>query len=87
MVKKAIRPTIFKWRHTEPALILCAVRWYLRYSLSFRDVEELLSERGLAVDHTTIWHWAQCTAPGFLDTRLRYAAGRSSYASRASIGV
>ena len=42
MVTKAIRPAIFKWRHTEPELILCAVRWYLRYSLSFRDVEELL---------------------------------------------
>ena len=54
MMKKAIRPAIFKWRQTEPALILCAVRWYLRYSLSFRDVEELLSERGLEVDHTTM---------------------------------
>ena len=31
---------MFKWRQTEPGLILCAVRWYLRYSLSFRDVEE-----------------------------------------------
>ena len=40
MVKKAIRPAIFKWRQTEPDIILCAVRWYLRYSLSFRDVEE-----------------------------------------------
>ena len=39
-MKKAIRPAIFKWRQTEPELILCAVRWYLRYSLSFRDVEE-----------------------------------------------
>ena len=43
-MKQAIRPAIFKWRQTEPALILCAVRWYLRYSLSFRDVEELLRE-------------------------------------------
>jgi hypothetical protein len=41
----ALRPVIFKWRQTEPALI--AVRWYLRYSLSLRDVEELLEERGL----------------------------------------
>jgi IS6 family transposase len=48
----ATRPTIFKWRQTEPALILCAVRWYLRYSLSLRDVEELLEERGLEADHT-----------------------------------
>jgi IS6 family transposase len=46
------RPAIFKWRQTEPGLILCAVRWYLRYSLSLRDVEELLEERGLDVDHT-----------------------------------
>jgi hypothetical protein len=40
----ATRPAIFKWRQTEPPLILCAVRWYLRYSLSLRDVEELLEE-------------------------------------------
>ena len=45
MMKKAIRPAIFKWRHTEPELICCAVRWYLWYSLSFRDVEELLQRR------------------------------------------
>jgi IS6 family transposase len=48
-------PKIFNWRQTEPALILCAVRWYLRYSLSLRDVEELLEERGLEADHTTVW--------------------------------
>jgi hypothetical protein len=48
------RPTLFKWRHFEPPIIVCAVRWYLRYSLSYRDVEELVTERGLAVDHTTI---------------------------------
>ena len=70
MVMKAIRPAIFKWRHTEPELILCAVRWYLRYSLSFRDVEELLSERGLEVDHTTIWRWVQRYGPE-LEERLR----------------
>lgn len=40
----ATRPAIFKWRQTEPGLILCAVRWYLRYCLSLRDVEELLEE-------------------------------------------
>ena len=70
MVTKAIRPAIFKWRHTEPELILCTVRWYLRYSLSFRDVEELLSERGLEVDHTTIWRWVQRYGPE-LEERLR----------------
>ena len=69
-MKQAIRPAIFKWRQTEPALILCAVRWYLRYSLSFRDVEELLRERGLEADHTTIWRWVQHYGPE-LEERLR----------------
>ena len=57
------RPAIFKWRQTEPGIILCAVRWYLRYSLSLRDVEELLEERGLDVDHTTVWRWVQDYGP------------------------
>jgi transposase-like protein len=64
------RPAIFKWRQTEPGLILCAVRWYLRYSLSLRDVEELLEERGLNVDHTTVWRWVQYYGPE-LEQRLR----------------
>src|ERR1022692_4352154 len=64
------RPAIFKWRQTEPGLILCAVRWYLRYSLSLRDVEELLEERGLNVDHTTVWRWVQDYGPE-LEQRLR----------------
>ena len=46
------------------------MRWYLRYSLSFRDVEELLSERGLEADHTTIWRWVQRYGPE-LEERLR----------------
>jgi transposase, IS6 family len=66
----ATRPAIFKWRQTEPALILCAVRWYLRYSLSLRDVEELLEERGLKADHTTVWRWVQRYSPE-LEQRLR----------------
>jgi transposase, IS6 family len=57
------RPALFKWRHFEPIIILCAVRWYLRYSLSYRDVEELMGERGLTTDHTTIWRWVQRYAP------------------------
>ena len=62
-MKKTIRPAIFKWRQTEPELILCAVRGYLRYSLAFRDVEERLSERGLKADPTTIWRWVQRYGP------------------------
>jgi IS6 family transposase len=69
-VKHATRPAIFKWRQTAPELILCAVRWYLCYSLSLRDVEELLAERGLEADHTTIWRWVQRYGPE-LEQRLR----------------
>ena len=64
------RPLIFKWRHFEPHIILCAVRWYLRFSLSYRDVQELLTERGVEVDHSTIWRWVQRFAPE-LNQRLR----------------
>jgi transposase-like protein len=42
-----------------PDVIMVAVRWYLRYGLSYRDVEELLAERGIAVDHVTIFRWVQ----------------------------
>jgi transposase, IS6 family len=44
----------FKGRHYEATLILQAVSWYLRYPLSYRDIEELFLERGLAVDHATL---------------------------------
>jgi transposase, IS6 family len=60
----------FKWRHFQPEIILCGVRWYLRYSLSYRDVEELILERGLHVDHTTVFRWVQRYAPE-LDKRCR----------------
>ena len=38
---------------------MLAVRWYLRYGLSYRDVEELLAERGIVVDHITVYRWVQ----------------------------
>src|SRR5262245_5883882 len=54
---------LFKWRQFEPEVILLAVGWYLRFSLSYRDVEELLAERGLRADHVTVWRWVQRYAP------------------------
>src|SRR6202045_2030082 len=81
MVKRATRPVIFKWRQTAPELILCAVRWYLRYSLSLRDVEELLAERGLEADHTTIWRWVQRYGPA-LEQRLLSALRDAAAAKR-----
>ena len=46
-----------------PDVIVLAVRWYLRFGLSYRDVEELLAERGVAVDHVTIYRWVQRFTP------------------------
>jgi hypothetical protein len=45
---------LFKWRQLEPEVILLAVGWYLRFVLSYRDMEELLAERGFLVDHVTV---------------------------------
>jgi len=61
---------LFKWRQFEPEVILLAVGWYLRFSLSYRDVEELLAERGLRADHVTVWRWVQRYAPE-MERRLR----------------
>jgi transposase-like protein len=61
---------LFKWRQFEPEVILLAVRWYLRFSLSYRDVEELLAEQGLHADHVTVWRWVRRYAPE-MERRLR----------------
>jgi transposase, IS6 family len=58
-------------------VIAVAVRRYLRYGLSYRDVEELLAERGVEVDHVTIYRWVQTFTPQFIDAArpCRHAAG------------
>jgi transposase, IS6 family len=55
---------------------MIAVRWYLRYALSYRDVEELLAERGIEVDHVTVYHWVQRFSPLLIDAArpCRHAA-------------
>src|SRR4051794_25930832 len=60
----------FKGRHYEATLILQAVSWYLRYPLSYRDIEELFLERGLEVDHSTLNRWVLAYAP-LIERRLR----------------
>jgi transposase-like protein len=50
-----------------PDVIILAVRWYLRFNLSYRDIEELLAERGVEVDHTTIYRWVQRFTPLLAD--------------------
>ncbi len=57
------KPTAFKWRHYQAEIILLCVRWYLRYALSYRDLEEMMAERGLSVDHSTIARWVLAYAP------------------------
>ena len=49
-----------------PDVIVLAVRWYLRFGLSYRDIEELVTERGIEVDHVTVYRWvgAICAAAG-----------------------
>ena len=64
------RSALFRGRHFEDVIIILCVRWYLRYSLTYRDLEEMMAERGLSVDHGTIWRWVQHYAP-ILNQRLR----------------
>jgi IS6 family transposase len=47
-------------------VISVAIRWYLRYGLSYRDVEDLLAERGVDVDHVTVYRWVQRFTPEFI---------------------
>ena len=61
---------LFKWRHYQSEIILLCVRWYLRYALSHRDLEEMMNERGLSLDHTTIYRWVQAYALE-LEKRIR----------------
>src|SRR6266511_4199765 len=53
--------------HFPPDVIVLAVRWYLRFSLSYRDLEELLAERGIQVDHVTIYRWVLRFTPQLAD--------------------
>ena len=53
----------FKGRHYPREIILCSVRWYVAYALSYRNLEEMLSERGLAPDHSTIQRWVTKYSP------------------------
>jgi IS6 family transposase len=59
---------LFKWRQFEPEVILLAVGWYLRFSLSYRDVEELLVERGVRADHVTVVAMGPALRPGSAGT-------------------
>ena len=72
-----------------PEIIVLAVRWYLRYGLSYRDVEELLGERGIEVDHVTVDRWAQRFTPLLADAAgpCRHAVGDRRFVDETYVKV
>ena len=70
-IRESSMPTIsFKGRHFHHEMILQSVRWYLGYSLSYRNIEEMMAERGFSVDHSTINRWVLRYSPQ-LDAAFR----------------
>ena len=70
---------VFKGRHFDRSVILLCVRWYLAYGLSLRNLEEMMAERGVMVDHATIHRWTVHYAPLLLEQfnrRKRAVTGR-----------
>ena len=72
-----------------PEVILLAVRWYLRFGLSYRDLEELLAERGVEVDHVTLHRWVQRFTPLLIDAArpCRHAVGRRWFVDETYVKV
>jgi transposase-like protein len=65
--------SLFRGRHFDHAVIILCVRWYITYKLSYRDLVDMMAERGVAVSHTTILRWVQCYVPEFEKRWNRYA--------------
>jgi IS6 family transposase len=76
-VARSVASTAFAGFRFPPEVITLAVRWYLRFGLSYRDVKELLAERGIEVDHVTIYRWVQRFTPLLIDAArpCRHAPG------------
>jgi transposase-like protein len=74
---RCVAPSAFAGFRFPPEVITLAVRWYLRFGLSYRDVEELLAERGITVDHVTVYRWVQRFTPLLIDAASprRHAPG------------
>ena len=65
----------FSGRHFPKDVILTCVRWYLRYKLSYRDIEEIMAERGVDVDHATLNRWVVTYAPSLVAEARRHKRG------------
>jgi transposase-like protein len=79
----------FKGFRFPPELIVLAVRWYLRFGLSYRDLEELLAERGVEVDHVSVFRWVQCFTPLLADAArpCRHAVGERWFVDETYVKV
>jgi transposase, IS6 family len=62
----------FKCKHYEGVIILLNIRWYLKYALSYRNLKEMMAERGVEVDHTTIMRWVHQYSPEIAKNVRRY---------------
>jgi transposase-like protein len=74
MRNRSSKNRLFKGRHFEQEIIVLCVRWYLRYKLSYRDLVEMMAERGLSVAHTTILRWVRRYTPEFDKRWSRFSA-------------
>jgi|SRR5450755_205727 hypothetical protein len=96
----AVNGRLVRWRRrvgsrcllasgSPPGVISVAVRWYLRYGLSYRDVEELLAERGVTVDHVTVYRWVQRFTTEFIEAArpCRHAPGDRWFADETYVKV
>src|SRR4051794_11202195 len=85
----AVPCSAFKGFRFPPEVIVLAVRWYLRYGLSYRDVEELLAERGIEVDHVTVYRWLQRFIPLLADAArpCRHVVGDRWYVDETYVQV
>jgi transposase-like protein len=73
MTKAIVRDPIYRRRRFQSETIELCVRWYLTYRLSYRDLVEMMAERGVTVSHSTILRWVQRYVPEFEQRRGRYA--------------
>jgi transposase-like protein len=90
LVRPVQRPrATFAGFRFPPEIILIAVRWYLRYGLSYRDLEELLAERGIEVDHVTLFRWVQRFTPLLIDAArpCRHSVGGHWFADETYVKV
>jgi transposase-like protein len=69
----SVSQSLFKRRHFDTSIILLCARWYITYKLSYRDLKEMMAERGVDLAHTTILRWLQSYVPEFEKRWSRFA--------------